>query len=35
MVYFFIYAIQINDLKNTKFPSTYSLPSTGFLSEEE
>ena len=32
---FSIYAIQTNDLKNTTFLSTYSLPSTSFLSEEE
>jgi hypothetical protein len=32
---FSIYAIQTNDLKNPKFFSTFSLPSTSFLSEEE
>jgi hypothetical protein len=31
---FSIYAIQTNDLKNPKFFSTSSLPSTSFLSEE-
>jgi hypothetical protein len=32
---FSIYAIQTNDLKNPKFFSTSSLPSTSFVSEEE
>jgi hypothetical protein len=32
---FSIYAIETNDLKNPKFFSTSSLPSTSFLSEEE
>jgi len=32
---FSIYAIQTNDLKNPKFLSTSSFPSTSFLSEEE
>jgi hypothetical protein len=35
MVYFSIYAIETNDLKNTKFSSTHFLTSTNFFSEEE